>query len=278
MTINERDFSWLVIGITGTALLLAIIFGGCGERGGIPASSATPRASFPLGYSLPNAWHRIDPVPFAVALEGAGLTITEIEYAPFHGAPQVCKGTTNETYPQSAANFVSAMCAHNVEVLINIVNGNACAQTNQDDRWFQSKVDEILAFADPACVILSAVSEPFTADKVKLHRWTKIARSQWSGRFVIPAEPGVKPHYTDVLFDYLDGHACSQAKLDVMINLSQPTLLANTDCSPMLNPGPAKASAWAARAIAHHAPLLVYDFHALAPDFATIAAMGEQIP
>lgn len=255
--------------------LFACGHGGKGESTYIPVK----RAPNLIGYSLPNGWHLVDPEGFAQVLGDNGLTFTEIEWSPFIDAPKVCGNTTNATFVPQAQKFVQAMRAHGITTFVNIVNANGCAQTNESTEWFMEQVGRVVAMG-PVKLAIGGVSEPWAYNNpAKMKGWEIIARQQAQGLFIAPANgQSNMPYWSDIDRDYLDSHPCSMHAIENLLNRKlEPKLIANTDCSPLLNPGPQVAAHWTRLSLDNGTNLAIYDFGARTWDEVTIRAMGAEI-
>ncbi len=205
----------------------------------------------------------------------AGLTLTEIEWvsdqqsiACPHGAvrPNDWFGTDM----RAAEDLVEHAHKRGITVLINIANANNCAVMSQPDTWFLDRLEEVLIIAanNPGHVLISPVSEPWAAPE-RANRWIALARPK------IPADALVSTDFGA----YLDRHYCDPKRLMEDLTRGNPRVIHNTDCSPILNPGPQAAATFAKAAKNTHSPLMIYDFYSrdMSSLGLTIQAMGEAI-
>lgn len=242
-------------------LALCLFFASCGSSGN-PGANDNPRITrtYFQGYSMPSAWYKHPELP--VLLAQANLNITEIEWvtkeamAPCpHGAPRPTDWFA--TRPEDAHLFVSNARKNGVTTFINIVNANNCAATAQGDAWFMEQLQIVLALGLDH-VLISPVSEPW-ASPAKAAHWIALAKPH------IPFDHLVLPHgFSGGAFT--DEHYCNDVELMHALSQQNLSVLHNTDCSPILNPGPQRATLFADAARAQQNPLLIYDFYAEQPD------------
>ncbi|HEY3284199.1 MAG TPA: hypothetical protein VGN26_18170 [Armatimonadota bacterium] len=229
-----------------------------------------------IGYGLVNLWYTIDAARLAARLHAAGCNFTEIEYvAWFNEAAR--RGESAETRVRAAQRLVKAMRRRNITTMISLVNWNGSAQRKQDDAWFLERLREIRSVIGPDRVILLPVSEPDGQEGGKAYRWAEMATREW---------PGLRAGNGDVGrgdprvpgFDYVDWHHCDDftEKTLRLTTAGKPTLN-NTDCGPVLNPGPTRAAAMARIALARGAHFGVYGFKDSSIDETVIRALGEEI-
>ncbi len=223
-----------------------------------------PSLSTLIGYGLVNAWYRVDAAEFAASLANSGLTLTEIEY----NAGRV--ESSPETHVERARHFVEAMRHRSITTLVSVVNWNGPAR-RQPTEWFRDRVDEIAGQVSADRVLLLPVSEPEASGKSV--EWTRLAYERWRGAKVgngpggrgAPMVPG---------YDYLDWHWCEDFTASSVLT---GTTINNTDCRPVLNPGPARVARMVWAAVKRHAHLLVYDNRGQRGDEAVINAMGAEV-
>lgn len=253
-------------------LLLLFAFYGCGSGGGNDGAAAAPpppTRDYFQGYSLVSSWYKNPHLP--ALLRDANLNITEIEWVTKEALASCPPGSPRAqdwfaTRPEDAHLFVSNARANGITTFINIVNANNCAAMAQSDSWFMSQVQLVLALGLDH-VIISPVSEPW-AHHGKAEHWIELART------VIPFDHLVLPRgFGDVAF--VDDHYCNDKDLLYALGHTTPytVVLHNTDCTPILNPGPQRARLFADAAEQNASPLLIYDFYAEQPDIEVINAL-----
>jgi hypothetical protein len=233
-------------------------------EGGPPLPEQRVAASTLIGYGLVNAWFRVDAADFAARLANSGLTLTEIEY----NAGRV--ETAPETHVERARKFVEAMRLRYITTLISVVNWNGPAR-GQPTPWFRDRVEEIARHIGSERVLLLPVSEPDASGKAV--EWTRVAYGLWPGAKVGNG-PGGRGTPVVSGYDYLDWHWCEDFTGSSV--LTGPTIN-NTDCGPVLNPGPARSARMTRAAIDRHAHFLVYDHRGLRADEVVIAAIGAEL-
>lgn len=237
---------------------------------------ARQRASLLIGYGVVNLWHTLDPAELAGLLGAAGCTLTEIEYVAWFDE-RGRKGRSSETRVAMAKRFVNAMRQQRITTLISLVNWNGEAQRRQSDAWFQERLREIGGEIGPERVILLGVSEPDGQEDGKAHRWMRYALEQWKGRKAACGDGGRGAPQIQG-FDYVDWHHCEDfTEATVRLQTAGAPTLNNTDCGPVINPGPARAGAMARIAVKQGAHFLIYGFEDRAIDKAVIKALGEAI-
>lgn len=250
------------------ALLLALFAAtGCAT---LPAQRPTPETF--IGYGLVNHWFNADPAYFARALADRGLNLTEIEYVPWFDELGR-QGLSTRTDVEAARRLVKAMRQHGVTTLISVVNWNGEAQRAQDDDWYRARIREIRERIGTPMVLLLPVSEPDNGD-AKCMRWQEIAKEEWPGTLVANGHFG----RGDALFAgaaYIDWHWCKDFKDD---NVRPKPFINNTDCRPVLNPGPDRAAAMAKIATTHDAHFLIYDWDGLRVDESVLDALSNALP
>jgi hypothetical protein len=79
-------------------------------------------------------------------------------------------------------------------------------------------------------------------------------------------------------FDYVDWHHCEDFNAETirLATAGKPTLN-NTDCGPVINPGPERTRAMARIALQRKAHFLVYGFKDTVIDEQVIQVLGEEI-
>jgi len=264
--------------ITRRVLLVGAAALGASQRRSGPPRYPRPARHAPvlIGYGLVNLWHTIDPERLAGLLYSAGCTLTEIEYvAWFNDAAR--KGQSIEARVEAARKHVQAMRKPNITTFISLVNWNGEAQRKQDDGWFRARLKEIVDRIGTDRVIVLGVSEPDGSEGGKAYRWMRYAIEEWKGRKAANGDAGRgDPRVAG--FDLVDWHHCSDFD-DQSVRLAtagKPTLN-NTDCGPVVNPGPDRARAMARVALQRGAHFNVYGFDDAEIDEAVIAALGEEI-
>lgn len=255
----------------GAGLLAA-----CRSALGAAVPTASQRARPLIGYGVVNRWHTIDPAELAGRLSEAGCTLTEIEYVAWFDESGR-KGLSSETRVAAAKRLVNAMRRQGITTLISLVNWNGEAQRRQSDAWFQERLREISEQIGPERVILLGVSEPDGQEEGKAHRWMAYALEQWKGLKAACGDGGRgAPRVKG--FDYVDWHHCEDfTEATVRLQTAGAPTLNNTDCGPVINPGPARARAMARIAVKKGAHFLIYGFKDRAIDKAVINALGDEI-
>lgn len=247
----------------------------------LPAGSGREQGKLPwkppplmVGYGVVNLWHTIDANRLGMLLERAGCNLTEIEYvAWFNDAAR--NGLSAETHVDLAARFVTAMRRHHIVTFINVVNWNGVEQRKQDDAWFLARVQEIRDRIGPSQVILQGVSEPDESMDGKAYRWMRLAAREWPGILAANGDAGRgEPRVPG--FDLVDWHHCRDLdEKSVLLRVGGRPVINNTDCGPVTNPGPSRASAMARAAVARGAHFLIYGFKDASIDERVIRALGE---
>lgn len=256
-----------------------VVAEGCGGGGG-GGNSEPPvkRAPGLVGAADVNHWPGRDHQADARRRARAGFTLDAIEWAPWRGiADPACPGepSSSTTFPAEAKARVDAMRAEGLTVLINVVNANGCAQWRQPDSYVHEAVDFIATKIGAAGVILSGVSEPgVRGHDPKSLRWTEVALSLWDGLVATPGSTG-HPYWPALERDFLDDHVCSDASAIAALERGDRGVIVNTDCTPILDPGPERAAKLTRASVAGRANLLVYCFDGCAD--ATIDAMAAAI-
>jgi hypothetical protein len=229
-----------------------------------------------IGYGVVNLWHTIDAAKLASRLAEAGCTLTEIEYVAWFNK-EAREGKSTETHPEAARRFVDEMRRRRITTLISLVNWNSEAARKQDDDWFRARLLEVRRGVGPEGVILMGVSEPDGQEDGKAYRWMQIAAREWNGRRAANGDGGRgEPHVEG--FDFADWHHCEDfdAKT-VRVTVGGKPVINNTDCGPVLNPGPARVRAMARVAIKRNAHFCVYGFRDERIDEAVIDSLGEEL-
>ena len=109
------------------------------------------------------------------------------------------------------------------------------------------------------------------------HRWMGFALEQWKGLKAACGDGGRGAPQVKG-FDYVDWHHCEDfTKATVRLRTAGVPTINNTDCGPVINPGPARAGAMARIAVKKGAHFLIYGFKDRAIDKAVIHALGEEI-
>ena len=231
---------------------------GCG--GGSSADDSNP-SSF-QGIGLSRHWHTQDPKEYAATIAASGANLTTIEWNPCAiSSKRSCKRTSDEwcSHPAQASDLVNALRDQGVSTLINLINANGCTEQHLPDADFEAALNQVVEMGTEG-VWLSAVSEPWTGDKKKWHAWTLLARSRWTGTFVLPANSGAgkdfNPAWPGIAADYIDFHPCSVPLAEK--GLMQPGVLVNTDCTGMFLTNPATATHLVALSRNTGNPLVLY--------------------
>ncbi len=234
------------------------------------------RAPVLIGYGVVNLWHTIDPTKLAGLLYSAGCTLTEIEYvAWFNQAAR--KGESVETHVEIARRFVEAMRKRRITTLISLVNWNASALRQQSDDWFRARLKEIIQHIGTEGVVLMGVSEPDSREEGKAYRWMRYALEEWKGLKAANGDGGRGDPKVGG-FDYVDWHHCGDfnEKTVRLTTAGKPTIN-NTDCGPVINPGPDRARAMARAALSRKAHFHIYGYKDSAIDEKVISTLGEEI-
>lgn len=249
------------------ALLTGALALGCdrGDRGTLTQPTPTgplPKArvvTLKYGYGVVNHWHQVSAGRLAEALINAGCTLTEIEWLPW---PNLV------SYPSVAQSFIQRMNDTGINVLISLVNTNAPGAKEQPTSWFTQLVNEALNAG--AGNLLLGVSEP--DGSAKLREWEQIAKDRWQGQYVAN---GVGGRGTpSVTSDYIDWHHCTDI---TPATVRRGPYINSTDCTPLINPGPARAKAMATVCLDANTHYMVYDFNGTSIDVAVIGALGEAL-
>jgi hypothetical protein len=270
MAFTRREF----FGVAGVSLASALAAGA--ERS---PEAATEKGKanedakqFPplIGYGLVNYWFAVDAAGFAKLLASNRCTLTELEYVPWFDENGPA-GKSIKTDVDAAAKFVAAMRPHGISTLVSVINWNGEAQRAQPDAWFRRLISEIIDKVKPEDVLLLPVSEPDS--KGKSVEWQRYAKEHWPGKLVLNG-PGGRGEPTVGGGEYIDWHWCED--FDATDCKPRP-YLNNTDCGPVLNPGPKRAVQMARAALASGSHFHVYDHGGKSPDKATIEALGRAI-
>lgn len=267
-----------ILGVTLCAASLNAAHRGAGR-----SSAPEKRAPTFIGYSLVTGWNHVEAESLVRRLATNGLTGTEIEYITNDKTAPCPPGSAREKDyigfdPEAARRLIESARIRRIVVFVNLINWNDCAVREQSDEWFRDRLNEVLAIGTDG-VWLSPVSEPWSGDTEKAHRWARMAQAAWFGVFVLANQgrESTQPAWSDILYDYLDAHPCSDAELDHGLASGNERILHTTDCGPILNPGRMRAARFTREALAKHSMLNIYDFAGRIPDSATIRAMGRQI-
>ncbi len=235
----------------------------------------TVRASILIGYGLVNNWFRIDPHQLGKLLSRNGLTLTEIEYVAWFDE-EGRKGLSLRTDLEAAKRFVTVMRTYSITTLISVVNWNCEASRKAPDEWFLCRVQEIRDEIGGDLILLLPVSEPDGSNKAK--DWQEKARCEWPGKFVLNGSGGRGSPELSSKADYLDWHWCRDFNAaGVLVRVAGLEVINNTDCGPVVNPGPERAVRMAKAALEKKAHFLVYDFDGTEIDQAVIQALGEVV-
>ena len=222
-----------------------------------------------------NNWFLIDPTQLGKLLSRNGLTPTEIEYIPWFD--EDCrKGLSIRTNMEAAKRFVNVMRTYSTTTLISVVNWNGEAPRKASNEWFLARVREIRDQIGPDLVLLLPVSEP--DDSNKAGEWQETARSEWPGKIVLNGPGGRGLPILSGKMDYLDWHWCSDFNAEtVLTQIAGIEVINNTDCGPVVNPGPERAGLMSRTALGKKAHFLIYDLDGAKIDEQVIQAMGEAI-
>ncbi len=235
----------------------------------------TIRASSLIGYGSVNNWFMIDPHQLGKLLSQNGLTLTGIEYVAWFDE-EGRKGLSVRTDVEAAKRFVNTMRRYSITTLISVVNWNCEVPRKASDEWFQKQVQEIRDRIGTDLVLLLPVSEPDDSDKAKA--WQESARSAWPGKIILNGPGGRGRPVLSGKMDYLDWHWCKDFDAaTVLTQIDGIEVVNNTDCGPVVNPGPLRAGSMTRVALEKKAHFLVYDFEGSTIDEAVIKAMGEAI-
>lgn len=271
------------------ALAFAFVLYSCGSGGReITAVQPCPRNAL-VSVAPVNGWPGIaDPEDFASELERGCQGLTQIEAFAWWDRSGACDGAhpglCTETYREKRRAFLRSMSAHKVTTLITSMNSNAEGPRRLSDDAFGSHVREIRADAEEVglqWVWLGAPSEPWAdPDQDRARRRAEIARVEWPAVFVLP-DAGAnhatgRPYFGGVAFDMLEVHPCTVDDARAAIARGAP-ILTVTDCGSLLVPPAEEIRALTREALALEQPLLFYDFAAVGPNIAAIAAVGDEI-
>jgi hypothetical protein len=229
-----------------------------------------------IGYGVVNRWHTIDAAAFANVLRQAECNFTEIEYLAWFNS-KGREGKSTETRIEAARTFVNEMRRHRITTMISVVNWNGEAQRAASNDWYLDRLREISKRIGTKDILLLPVSEPDGQQSGKAHRWTEMARHEWKGLLVGNGDGGRgDPRVTG--FDYVDWHHCEDFNAESVRNITadKPTIN-NTDCGPVLNPGPERARKMARIALQRSTNLLIYGWEDDRFDESVISALGQEI-
>jgi hypothetical protein len=271
----------------GVLIAAAIVVGGCGgggggggESGGGPDTGAKCRQSILVSVSVVNGWPGVDPEAYAAELADSCLSLVEIEALPWFDRSGPCDSRNprlcTEPFLNERRAFFAAMAGRGISVFVTAHNANAYGPRLMSRAAWDEHIRRIAAdaAATGADVWLSPISEPWAWQSNEPRLRALAARSIWTGKFILPdagaARRTGRPFWGGMPYDLLEVHPCSiQATRDTI----NPGTLTVTDCSPVLNPGPALALELGGIAADVGAPLIFYDHFATQPDLATIRAL-----
>lgn len=244
-----------------------------------PSLATTPlvpsrRASILIGYGVVNHWHGVDAAQLAILLAHNGLTLTEIEYVAWFDADGE-SGRSLRTDVDAAERFVNVMRTSEVTTLISLVNWNSQAPRQAPRAWFLDRLREIRDRIGPARVLLLPVSEP--DGSAKSIEWQELALQEWPGPTVLNGRGG-RGEPLVVGGQYVDWHWCQDFTPEtVRVVTAGRSTINNTDCTPVLNPGPVRVARMARAALDRGAHFLVYDGRGSVIDEAVILALGAEV-
>jgi hypothetical protein len=228
-----------------------------------------------IGYGLVNNWFRIDPSELGELLSRNGLTLTGIEYVPWLDE-EGRKGLSLRTDVEAAKRFVKVMRTYHITTLISVVNWNTEAPRKASTEWFLDRVREIRDQIGTNQVLLLPVSEPDRSNKSR--EWQELALKEWPGGKVLNGPGGRGRPMISERADYLDWHWCSDFDQSTIKTTEDGfEVINNTDCTPVINPGPTRAAKMTRAALDKKAHFLVYDFDGVKIDEQVIQAMGAAI-
>lgn len=241
---------------------------------GRPFGDLQSHRTLPLiGYGVVNHWFRIDPDRLGALLVRNGLNLTGIEYVPWFDETGR-GGFSLQNDLEAAKRFVNRMRTYRVTTLISIVNWNGEAQRKASNEWFLERVREIRDQIGTDLVLLLPVSEPDGSSKAT--EWQALARENWPGKMVLNGPGGRGRPGISGKMDYLDWHWCRDFDATtVMIKVDGLEVINNTDCGPVVNPGPLRAAQMTRAAWEKKAHFLIYDFEGKQIDEKVIQAIGE---
>lgn len=241
------------------------------------------RAAPFIGYGQVNRWPWIDHEALAKALYEAGLTFTAIEWIPWWksltdgvGASSTLGGFVTTTYPTEARHFIETMAKYSISTMVIMRNWNSDAEQRMSDADFRRDLQALQGIAAPPdmlrsgrpVVCVEGVSEPSGGGAHMT--WNRIVSTDWYGKggktLANRAGEQAGP------FTWGDFHWCED-----FTEANAKAALNNTDCGPVINPGPTRAARMTRAAINRDVGFLVYDFHSAGIDFEVIAAMGREI-
>jgi hypothetical protein len=267
------------------AWLLALLIWACGHNGG-GTSSVPPRLER-VSISVVNGWPGFNAEEYAneIATNQQGLVL--IEGLPWFDRTTPCdvshRQNCTEAYRFQRQNFLRAMAQRKIVTLITTQNSNSAGGWTMTDQQFKDYVRDIHEDAENVgmeWVWLGSPSEPWAHPPEEGRRRAQTARDVWPGIFVMP-DAGAhivtgRPYFDGIKFDHLEVHPCNYQEVGDALQHGPPTIIV-TDCSPVLNPGPAQSSAWASQAVSKGIPLIIYDHFAVNPDIVGIRAVGAAL-
>ncbi|MBI5603389.1 MAG: hypothetical protein HY879_08525 [Deltaproteobacteria bacterium] len=222
-----------------------------------------------------NNWSRIDPNALGELLSRNGLTLTGIEYVPWFDE-EGRKGLSRRTDLEAAKRFVKAMRTYHITTLISVVNWNSEGSSKASTEWFLDRIREIRDQIGINQVLLLPVSEPDGSSKSR--EWQELALKEWPGKKVLNGPGGRGRPMISGKVDYLDWHWCTDFDPStVKTTEAGLEVINNTDCTPVINPGPVRAGQMTRAALDKKAHFLVYDFDGMKIDEQVIEAMGAAI-
>lgn len=237
--------------------------------------SRIDRPSTLIGYGLVNNWFRIDPNALGELLSRNGLTLTGIEYVPWFDE-EGRKALSLKTDLEAAKRFVRVMRVYHITTLISVVNWNSEVSRKASTEWFLDRVREIRDQIGTNQILLLPVSEPDGSSKSR--EWQESALKEWPGKKVLNGPGGRGRPMISGKVDYLDWHWCTDFDPStVKTTEAGLEVINNTDCTPVINPGPIRAGQMTRAAIDKKAHFLVYDFDGTKIDEQVIEAMGAAI-
>lgn len=244
------------------------------EKPGRQIGDLQSQRTLPLiGYGVVNHWFRIDPDRLGALLVRNGLNLTGIEYVPWFDETGR-GGFSLQTDLEAAKRFVNRMRSYRITTLISIVNWNGEVQRKASKEWFLEQLRQIRDQIGTDLVLLLPVSEP--DGSLKATEWQTLARENWPGKMVLNGPGGRGRPGISGKMDYLDWHWCRDFDdTTVLTHLDGLEVINNTDCSPVVNPGPLRAAQMTRAAWKKKAHFLIYDFDGKQIDEKVIQAMGE---
>jgi hypothetical protein len=202
--------------------------------------------------------------------------LTEIEYVAWFNK-EAREGKSIETRVEAARRFVDEMRQRRITTLISLVNWNSEAVRQQDDAWFRARLVELRRAVGTERVILLGVSEPDGQEDGKAYRWMQFVAQEWKGQQAANGDGGRRTPRIQG-FDFVDWHHCEDfdAKT-IQVMVGGKPAINNTDCGPILNPGPERVGAMARVAIASKAHFCVYGFRDERIDERIISTLGDEL-